>query len=185
MTTGCVRDHSCVFLTWMSSPLGPLLAGATQDGVCLLEFCESKSHDEQVAAVRKRLAAPVAPGSNEPLGLLERELTEYFAGSLRRFTVPLTLAGTSFQNRVWENLCEIPYAETRSYYDLAVAVGAPKAVRAVGRANGLNRIVILIPCHRVVNKSGALGGYGGGLRRKQFLLDLERWGNARSGAACQ
>ena len=88
--------------------------------------------------------------------------------------MPLVYPGTPFQQSVWGQLLAIPYGETRSYEDLAIAVGDKKAVRAVGRANGLNRIGIVIPCHRVVNKSGELGGYGGGLRRKQFLLDLER-----------
>jgi AraC family transcriptional regulator of adaptative response/methylated-DNA-[protein]-cysteine methyltransferase len=106
--------------------------------------------------------------------MLQGELASYFSGSSRSFSVPLTYPGTEFQRRVWEQLLAIPYGETRSYEELAVAVGKPKAVRAVGRANGLNRISILIPCHRVVNKDGELGGYGGGLRRKQYLLDLER-----------
>jgi AraC family transcriptional regulator of adaptative response/methylated-DNA-[protein]-cysteine methyltransferase len=97
---------------------------------------------------------------------------------LRAFSVPLVCPGTAFQRRVWEQLLAIPYGQTRSYEQLAVAVGHPKAVRAVGRANGLNRIAILIPCHRVVNKNGELGGYGGGLRRKQVLLDLEHTGGA-------
>jgi AraC family transcriptional regulator of adaptative response/methylated-DNA-[protein]-cysteine methyltransferase len=87
--------------------------------------------------------------------------------------------GTDFQQRVWQQLLAIPYGETRSYQALAKAVGQTCAVRAVGRANGMNRIAILIPCHRVVNKNGALGGYGGGLRRKQYLLDLERCGRGK------
>jgi AraC family transcriptional regulator of adaptative response/methylated-DNA-[protein]-cysteine methyltransferase len=86
--------------------------------------------------------------------------------------------GTAFQRRVWEQLRAIPYGETRSYEQIAHAVGDAKAVRAVGRANGLNRIAIVIPCHRVINKSGQLGGYAGGLRRKEFLLALERGDNA-------
>lgn len=106
--------------------------------------------------------------------LLESELAEYFAGTLENFTVPLVFPGTPFQEIVWKELLAIPYGETRSYEELAAAVGVPKGVRAVGRANGMNRIAIVIPCHRVVRKTGELGGYGGGLRRKQFLLELER-----------
>src|SRR5262249_7193303 len=86
----------------------------------------------------------------------------------------LVYPGSPFQRRVWEQLLQIPYGETRSYEDLAIAVGSMGAQRAVGRANGMNRIAIVIPCHRVVNKNGQIGGYGGGLRRKQFLLDLEK-----------
>ncbi|MBA2408483.1 MAG: methylated-DNA--[protein]-cysteine S-methyltransferase [Gammaproteobacteria bacterium] len=127
-----------------------------------------------IAALRKRLDAPVVPGSNAHLVKLQGELADYFAGSLRRFSVPLSYRGTTFQQRVWEQLLAIPYGETRSYEQLAIATGNPKAVRAVGHANGLNRICILIPCHRVINKDGRLGGYGGGLRRKQYLLEHER-----------
>jgi len=114
-------------------------------------------------------------------GVLQGELANYFARSLRAFSVPLVYPGTAFQRRVWEQLLAIPYGETCSYEQIAVAVGEPRAVRAVGRANGLNRVAILIPCHRVVNKNGELGGYGGGLRRKQYLLDLERSDGAEAG----
>ena len=175
-TPGRYRTGECVFLSWLRSPLGPLVAGATSKGICLLEFTDRRMLEAQFATVRKLFAAPVVPGSNEHLEKLEREVAAYFAGTLQNFSVPLFYPGTDFQCRVWEKLLEIPYGETRSYEQLAIAVGDKKAVRAVGRANGLNRIAIVIPCHRVVNKSGALGGYGGGLRRKQFLLDLERGG---------
>jgi AraC family transcriptional regulator of adaptative response/methylated-DNA-[protein]-cysteine methyltransferase len=173
-TPGSCRDHDCVFLSWLRSPLGPLVAGATADGVCLLEFSDRRMLEAQLATVQRLFDAPVVPGSNQHLETLRGELASYFAGSLKSFSVPLTYPGTAFQQRVWEQLLAIPYGETRSYQELAAAVGAPRAVRAVGRTNGLNRIAILIPCHRVVNKNGALGGYGGGLRRKQYLLDLER-----------
>jgi AraC family transcriptional regulator of adaptative response/methylated-DNA-[protein]-cysteine methyltransferase len=177
-TPGHQRGGDCVFLSWLRSPLGPLVAGATAEGVCLLEFTDRRMLEAQFAAVRKVFDAPAVPGTNDHLERLQVELADYFAGSLRAFSVPLVCPGTAFQRRVWEQLLAIPYGQTRSYEQLAVAVGHPKAVRAVGRANGLNRIAILIPCHRVVNKNGELGGYGGGLRRKQFLLDLEHTGGA-------
>lgn len=176
-TPGRYRNGECVFLSWLRSPLGPLVAGATAEGVCLLEFTDRRMLEAQLAAVGKLFGAPILPGFNEHLERLQVELARYFAGSSRTFSVPLTYPGTPFQRRVWEQLLAIPYGETRSYQQLAGAVGEPKAVRAVGRANGLNRIAILIPCHRVVNKNGELGGYGGGLRRKQYLLDLERSGD--------
>jgi len=101
------------------------------------------------------------------------QLQAYFAGELHDFDLPLDLQGTEFQQRVWRELCKIPYGETRSYSFLAVALGAPKAVRAVGAANGRNPIPIVIPCHRVIGASGSLVGYGGGLPLKRLLLDLE------------
>jgi AraC family transcriptional regulator of adaptative response/methylated-DNA-[protein]-cysteine methyltransferase len=164
----------CVFLSWLRSPLGPLVAGATAEGICLLEFTDRRMLETEFAALRTLFDAPVVPGTNEHLETLQGELAKYFARSLRAFSVPLVYPSTAFQRRVWDQLLAIPYGETRSYEQIAVAVGEPRAVRAVGRANGLNRLAILIPCHRVVNKNGELGGYGGGLRRKQYLLDLER-----------
>lgn len=173
-TPASASARDCLFLAWMPSPLGPLVAGATDDGVCLLEFSDRRMLEAQFATVRKHFRTPLAPGSNTHLDQLRDELERYFAGTLREFQVPLVYPGTPFQQRVWGELLNIPYGETRSYQEMAIALGDAQAVRAVGRANGLNRIAIVIPCHRVVNKSGALGGYGGGLRRKEFLLDLER-----------
>ncbi|MFO0967355.1 MAG: methylated-DNA--[protein]-cysteine S-methyltransferase [Gemmataceae bacterium] len=167
------RNRDNVLLSWVRTPLGPMVAGATAEGLCLLEFTDRRMLQTQLATVRK-LFGSALPGTNQHLEQLHDELPRYFAGSLRTFTVPLVYPATTFQRRVWDALLAIPYGETRSYDDLAAAVGVPKAPRAVGRANGSNRIAILIPCHRVVRKSGDLGGYGGGLRRKQFLLNLER-----------
>ena len=173
-TPGSYKSGECVLLSWLQSPLGPLVAGATAEGICLLEFTDRRMLEGQFATVRKLFAAPVVPGTNEHLERLQVELASYFAGSLQSFSIPLVFPGTPFQRQIWEQLLAIGYGETRSYQEMAIAVGQPKAVRAVGRANGLNRIAILIPCHRVINKDGALCGYGGGLRRKQYLLDLER-----------
>lgn len=170
------HNGACVMLAWMRSPLGPLVAGATHEGICLLEFTDRRMLEAQMTTVRRLFPGPVVPGENRHLTVLKNELVDYFAGKLRRFSVPLVYPGTPFQHLVWRQLLAIPHGETRSYEQVAAAIGQPKAVRAVGRANGLNRIAIVIPCHRVVNKDGQLGGYGGGLRRKQFLLDLERTG---------
>jgi len=175
-TPGRSADSDCVLLSWIRSPLGPLVAGATAAGVCLLEFTDRRMLETQIAGVRRRFRKAVAPGTNPHLKLLEGELAGYFEGRLRRFSVPLLYPGTRFQQQVWDGLLAIPYGETRSYEQLAAAIGKPQAVRAVGHANGLNRIAIVIPCHRVISKDGKLGGYGGGLRRKQFLLELERSG---------
>lgn len=174
---GRARARDCVRLAWIESPLGPLLAGATGTSVCLLEFTDRRMLEAQLRTVRRRLG-PAVPGSSPVLDRLRDELQQYFAGRLREFTVGLTAPGTPFEDRVWKALRTIPYGETWSYERLAQAVGSPGASRAVGSANGRNRISILIPCHRVVNKDGRLGGYGGGLWRKEALLHLERTGQS-------
>jgi AraC family transcriptional regulator of adaptative response/methylated-DNA-[protein]-cysteine methyltransferase len=177
-TLGCTPGESvnrrCVFLAWMPTPLGPMIAGATDEGICLLEFSDRRMLEAQIATLGRRFETPRVMGMNGHLERLKAELAGYFAGTLRTFSVPLVYPGTPFQRRVWEKLLEVPYGKTMSYQHLARAVGNPAAVRAVGRANGMNRIAILIPCHRIVNKNGDLGGYGGGLRRKQYLLNLEQ-----------
>lgn len=172
-TPGRSRGVTMVTTARIDTPLGPMVAGATEEGVCLLEFNDRRMLETQIATVRRAVGV-VVPGEHRHLARLREELGEYFAGRLRRFTVPLHTPGTEFQRKVWTALLEIPYGETRSYDDLARSLGSPGASRAVGRANGSNRIAIVVPCHRVVNKDGRLGGYGGGLRRKEFLLALER-----------
>ena len=168
------RDAECIVVSWLESPLGPLIAAANSAGICLLEFADRRMIETQFQTLRKLFSCAIVPGENAFLVQLGDELQQYFAGTLRRFSVPVVYPGTPFQQRVWSELLRIPYGETRSYEDLALLVGSAGGQRAVGHANGLNRIAIVIPCHRVVNKDGKLGGYGGGLWRKQFLLDLEK-----------
>ena len=174
--TSAVSD--AIMLAWIETPLGPMIAGANDSGVCVLEFTDRRMLEQQLATLRKRFNAAFVPGEHRHLDRLRDQLQEYFAGGRQTFTVPLAAPGTPFEERVWRALQEIPYGETRSYADIARQVGSPAAVRAVGRANGMNRIAIVIPCHRVVNKSGELGGYGGGLWRKRRLLHLESRGPA-------
>jgi AraC family transcriptional regulator of adaptative response/methylated-DNA-[protein]-cysteine methyltransferase len=171
---GRSRTADCIVTTWVESPVGPLVAGASAEGVCLLEFTDRRALEAQVATLRQRFGAAIVPGRNEHLERLTDELARYFAGTLTEFGVPLVYPGSPFQRAVWDRLLQIPYGATLSYEALAQDIAMPGAQRAVGRANGQNRIAIVIPCHRVVNKNGQLGGYGGGLRRKEFLLDLER-----------
>lgn len=171
---GRSRNKDCIRAGWVESPLGPLLAAATEEGVCLVEFTDRRALESQFKVLRARFDCAIVPGDHDHLEQLKDELARYFAGELQEFRVPLTYPGSPFQAAVWEELRQIPYGQTCSYEAIARAVGTPAAQRAVGRANGQNRICILIPCHRVVNKDGRLGGYGGGLWRKQFLLDLER-----------
>lgn len=171
---GKSRSSDCVVAAWIESPLGPLVAAATGEGVCLLEFTDRRMLEAQFKTLRRLFSRTVVPGENAHLASLRSELARYFAGDLRVFLTPLAYPGTPFQVRVWQQLLLIPYGETRSYQDIAHAIKEPGAARAVGTANGMNRVAVLIPCHRVVNKDGRLGGYGGGLWRKRLLLGVER-----------
>lgn len=171
---GRSRNTDCVSVAWMESPLGPFIAGANSQGICFLEFTDRRMLEKQLSTLKSRFKSSIIPGNNQHLEKLHIELTQYFDGERKDFTVPLLYPGSNFQVQVWENLLKIPYGQTISYEALALRVGNLKAVRAVGTANGMNRICILIPCHRVVNKDGKLGGYGGGLWRKTYLLQLEQ-----------
>lgn len=167
------RNRTLVTITRVLSPLGPLLTGATDEGICLLEFTDRRMLETQIQRLRKSLNAEFAPGNHPLLDKLSKQLEEYFAGTRKTFDIPLVLTGTDFQKSVWDVLMTIPYGETRAYQDQANAINNPKAVRAVARSNGDNKISIIIPCHRVIGKDGSLTGYGGGLWRKKFLLELE------------
>ncbi len=143
-----------------SSPVGLLLLAVSERGLVALEFGRGKIPAAWVE-------------SKEKIVSCARQLEEYFAGRRRRFDLPLDLQGTDFQKRCWQELLKIPYGETRSYADIARAIGNPAAVRAVGLANGRNPIAIIVPCHRVIGSDGSLTGYGGGLETKRKLLELE------------
>ncbi|MBS0629764.1 MAG: methylated-DNA--[protein]-cysteine S-methyltransferase [Verrucomicrobia bacterium] len=146
---------------WIPTPLGPMLAIADEKALYVLEFEHRKrSHN-------------TPSGRTSPIDQIAQELELYFAGKVQEFRTPIAPQGTAFQKQVWEQLQKIPYGETISYSDLAIAVDNPLGCRAVAQANGANQLAIIIPCHRVINKSGAIGGYGGGLDKKQWLLNLE------------
>jgi len=167
------RDGPVLKVQRVLTPLGPMIAGATEEALCFFEFSDRRRLERQLDRLQARLSCTLVPGENEVLRAAAGEVDAYFAGELQNFSVPLAAPGTEFQRTVWDQLLEIPYGETRSYADVARAIGRPSAVRAVARANGDNRLAIFIPCHRVVGSDGKLTGYGGGLWRKQHLLDLE------------
>jgi len=169
-----LEDATVVHVDRTPTPLGPMLLAATDEALCMAEFVDRRMLPTQVERLRKRLGAAFVPGRNPWIERAEAELADYFAGVRTSFETPLAPCGTAFQQDVWAALAEIPYGETRSYADIAERVGRPSAVRAVGTANGANALAILVPCHRVVGADGKLVGYGGGLWRKQRLLDLER-----------
>ena len=158
----------------VSTPLGPMLAAAPDDALLLLEFADRRQLSSQVQRIARRLGAVYVPGPNDISARAASELGEYFAGNRREFVLPIQPVGTDFELEVWAALREIPFGETRSYADIARRVGRPEAVRAVGRANGMNALAIVVPCHRVVGSDGRLVGYGGGLWRKERLLQVER-----------
>jgi AraC family transcriptional regulator of adaptative response/methylated-DNA-[protein]-cysteine methyltransferase len=139
-----------------------------------LEFVERRALEREIDRLRKKTRSAIIPGSTAPILAIEKELADYFNGRLTAFTTPLFYLGSPFQRLVWEELKKIPMGQTRSYSDIAKAIGRPTARRAVARANGSNQLAIIIPCHRVINANGQLGGYAGGLTRKQWLLEHER-----------
>jgi AraC family transcriptional regulator of adaptative response/methylated-DNA-[protein]-cysteine methyltransferase len=167
-------DATTLLAARLATPIGPMLAIANDAGVCLLEFVDRRSLERQIATLRRRFQGVVVPGDNAHLRALRVELADWFKGVRKKFDVPLVAPGTPFQERVWAQLARIPFGETRSYAEVARAIGEPKAVRAVARANGDNRLALLIPCHRVIGSNGEPTGYAGGLWRKRWLLEHER-----------
>lgn len=171
---GQARNGESILTAWIESPFGPMIAAATSKGICLLEFTDRRMLDNQFKRLRRYYHCAIVPGENSHLAQLKKELKEYFAGERKTFTVSLVIQGSPFEEKVWKALLAIPSGKTATYEEIARLIGQPKSSRAVGRANGMNRIAIVVPCHRVINKNGELGGYGGGVWRKKILLDLER-----------
>jgi AraC family transcriptional regulator of adaptative response/methylated-DNA-[protein]-cysteine methyltransferase len=167
------EEHVKVAITRIDTPIGPMLAGATPDGIALLEFTDRRKLETQLKILEKKLNALLYSGKNKWFSTLNRQLKAYFKGELKSFELPLVAPGTPFQSKVWEAIRQVPYGRVRSYKQQAIDLNQPGAVRAVGHANGDNRIAILIPCHRIVGNNGELMGYGGGLWRKKYLLELE------------
>jgi AraC family transcriptional regulator of adaptative response/methylated-DNA-[protein]-cysteine methyltransferase len=157
-----------------TTPLGPMFACASESGLCLLEFTDRRSLERSFSDLRNKLNAVILPGTNPYLSQTKAEIAEYFQGTRKRFSVPLDRIGSDFQISAWAILENIPYGKTISYKEQAAILGKEGAVRAVGAANGKNRIAIIIPCHRVIGTDGKLVGYGGGLYRKKWLLEFEQ-----------
>jgi len=157
----------------LQTPLGEMVAGATDAGLCLLEFADRKMLPTEYKHLSKYLNGEFTEQEHPLFIPLRQQLAEYFDGKRREFDVLLNAPGTPFQKRAWDELLKVPYGSTRSYKQQAIALGDAGAVRAAARANGMNRISIIIPCHRIIGDDGSLTGYGGGLWRKRALLDLE------------
>ena len=167
---------SAAIITMMEivTPLGPMLAGATSEGVCLLEFTNRIRLQQEMKDLKEALHADTQPGRNAHLDQLERELSEYFDGKRKVFSVPLHIPGTEFEKAVWTKLQEIPYGRTWSYKEQSVAMNNPKAIRAIAATNGRNRLAIVIPRHPVIGSDGTMTGYAAGVDKKKWLLNFER-----------
>jgi len=157
----------------IETPLCPLRAATTDAGICLLEMGSPERANREQAELESAFDTKMIRGDHPLLDLLEAELDGYFTGQLTEFTVPLDCPGSEWQRRVWDALVQIPYGQTVSYGQLAARLDNPGGARAVGLANGQNRVSIIVPCHRVIAADGTLHGYGGGLDRKRWLLDHE------------
>lgn len=160
----------------IKTPVGEMILGALDAKICFLEFYLPERYKEMPGKLRKVFDAELVEGTNEVIEQAEKELQEYFAGKRKQFTVPLDLRGTKFELKIWDQLLKIPYGQVCSYSDIAKKIHNPKSVRAVGGANHSNPVAIIVPCHRVVGKNGSLSGYGGGMDKKKFLLQLEQGG---------
>jgi AraC family transcriptional regulator of adaptative response/methylated-DNA-[protein]-cysteine methyltransferase len=156
------------------TPLGSMLAGADLHFLYFLKFVDHAPFEYEIAKLQQKIKTKIIPGRTSVIDLVEKELDQYFAGQLQAFKTPVKNFGSPFQQMVWSELQKIPYGHTWSYTQLATAISKPQACRAVAQANGANQFAIIIPCHRVINLNGELGGYNGGIDRKKWLLDLER-----------
>jgi AraC family transcriptional regulator of adaptative response/methylated-DNA-[protein]-cysteine methyltransferase len=164
----------CLLARWIDTPLGAMLAVADDEGLRMLEFVDRRALEREMKALMRRTKSVVVPGDNEHLQAIADELREYFEGKRTSFTIPLKPLGSDFDRKVWSMLQRIRPSETWSYGTLAQRVGHPAAHRAVAQANGRNSLAIVVPCHRVIRADGSLSGYGGGVWRKQWLLEHEK-----------
>lgn len=158
----------------LDTPLGAMLVISDEHELYLLEFVEKRGLEREIENLRLKTKSTIIQGRTKPINYIEIELKEYFEGTLKEFKTPIHLLGTDFQKQVWQELLKIPYGTTRSYATQANSIGKPSAFRAVANANGKNQLAIIIPCHRIINSNGDLGGYGGGVNRKEWLIKHEK-----------
>ncbi len=165
--------HSILKRATIQTPIGPLVAIGDDEVLYFLGFADYSRLERQIERLKKRTKSIIINESCPPIVSIEVELKAYFAGELKEFKTPIHFFGTPFQKQVWKDLIQISYGETRSYAEQAIKAGKPTAYRAVANANGANQLAIIVPCHRVIAHDGTLGGYGGGLDRKRYLLEVE------------
>ncbi|MGI5975125.1 MAG: methylated-DNA--[protein]-cysteine S-methyltransferase [Paludibacter sp.] len=168
------QNKTILNITYVDTDLGLMIACASKKGICMFEFADQEHIELQISRISKAFKVTLLEGENPHFDTLRQQLKEYFKGECKEFNIPLDLVGTDFQKKVWKSLIEIPYGSTISYGEQAKLIGKPKAVRAVANANAKNKVSIILPCHRVIGADGKLTGYGGGLWRKEKLLELEK-----------
>lgn len=168
------KSNNIILINRLTTPLGPMFVCATDIGICLLEFTDRKMLETEFSDLQKRLNAQILIGENSHIKQLKKELQEYFNEQRKTFEIHLDTPGTDFQQKVWSALKKIPFGTTSTYQEQASKLKKPNGVRAVGRANGMNKISIVVPCHRILAKNGNLTGYGGGIERKKWLLEFEK-----------
>ncbi|CAK6518701.1 methylated-DNA--[protein]-cysteine S-methyltransferase [Rickettsia helvetica] len=159
---------------WLDTPLGSMLAISDEERLYLLDFADSKGLEHKMKRLKINTKSAITEDRTRPILSIEEELKSYFSGTLQKFNTPIHLLGSPFQKLVWQELMNVPYGETRSYFTQAKLIGMERSYRAVANANGANKFAIIIPCHRIINNNGELGGYGSGLDRKKWLIDHER-----------
>jgi AraC family transcriptional regulator of adaptative response/methylated-DNA-[protein]-cysteine methyltransferase len=169
-----IKNKKILKASWLDTKLGPMLAIGDEKYLYLLEFVDRRGLEKEIERLRSRLKIAIIPGISKPIISIKNELNQYFSGTLKEFKTPIELVGSSFQQSVWKELRNIPLGVTKSYGEIARLLGKPSAFRAVANANGANQLAIIVPCHRVINTNGKLGGYAGGLSRKQWMLELEK-----------
>ncbi len=168
------KDKQIINLTRIETDLGTMIACATEKGICLLEFTDRKMLETELKQLEKSKNGQIIQGDHPFFKPLKEQLTTYFQGKLTVFDLPLDLIGTEFQKKVWDLLLQVPYGTVSTYANQAIKSGNAKSVRAVANANGMNKIAIVVPCHRIIGSDGSLTGYAGGLWRKRKLLELEQ-----------
>ena len=166
------KHKTILTASWFETPLGPMITISDAKSLYLLQFEACKHLEKEIAKIKAQ--ATIAPGTTKPIKMIKAELDLYFRGKLQEFKTPIHLLGSEFQKNAWRALIKIPYGETRSYLTQAKNIGNDKAFRAVANANGANQLSIIIPCHRIINHNGNLGGYAGGIERKKWLLQHEK-----------
>ena len=167
-------QESILKVSQLDTRLGPLVAIANERALYFLVFADGCKVEQEIEGLKSKTKSEIVPGKSSPICSIEKELGQYFDGNLKEFKTPLFFFGSSFQRSVWEELMKIPYGKTISYSELSTAIGKPTACRAVAQANGANAFAVVIPCHRVIQINGELGGYAAGVARKKWLIDHEK-----------